>query len=119
MTNETTIAKAVSKSRGWRRYRELRQQDEADKKAIMCGLIDGLGRPASMADRLAAEQIASLTVWVERRGRFEAAAEVRDQITRTPDAVTKSAGFEGQRRTIGALPFEGKGHTFESCRVRQ
>ena len=89
MPNESTIATSVPKSRGWRRYQELRKQDAADKIDIMRGLLDGLGRPSTMADRLAAEQIASLTVWariLERRGRFEAAAEVRDQITRTQRA---------------------------------
>ncbi|MDI3561293.1 hypothetical protein [Bradyrhizobium sp. Arg816] len=89
MTNEATIATPVPKSRGWRRYQELRRQDAADKIEIMRGLLDGLGRPSTMADRIAAEQIASLVIWarvLERRGALKAAAEVRDQITRTQRA---------------------------------
>lgn len=90
MPNETTLAPPIPKSRGWRRYRELRKQDEADKREIERGLLDGLGRAPTMADKLAAEQIGALTVWartLERRGRLEAAAEVRDQITRTQRAT--------------------------------
>lgn len=73
-------------ARGWRRMRELRQQDNAARQEIIAGLVADLGRPATMRDQLAIEQIASLTVWariLERRGKFTEAAKTRDQITRT------------------------------------
>lgn len=84
-----TIATPAPKSRGWRRYRELKQQDDTDRQAIAAELLAGLGRPSTMADRLAAENIASLAVWartLERRGAFKGATEVRQQITQAARA---------------------------------
>src|SRR6476620_326848 len=89
MPNTNTIAPPIPKSRGWRRYRELKQRDDADRQAIATELLAGLGRPSTMADRLAAENIASLTVWarvLERRGAFQGATEVRQQITQAARA---------------------------------
>jgi hypothetical protein len=80
----TTTPKRLT--RGWRRYQELRRQDAADRASIERGLIADLGRAPTMNDRLAIEDIASLTIWariLERRGQFAKAAEIRDQITRT------------------------------------
>jgi hypothetical protein len=81
----TDMTDGAPKSRGWRRVAELRRQDEAAKQEIITGLINDLGRPATMNDRLAIEDIASLTIWartLERRAKFADAAAVRDQISR-------------------------------------
>jgi len=76
-------------SRGWRRVHELKRLDEAAKQEIISGLLSGLGRPATMADQIAVEQIAALAVHarrLERRNQFADAAKIRDQITRATRA---------------------------------
>ena len=81
----TDTATKPAKSRGWKRHHELRAADRAAKTAIEQGLLDELGRAPTMADRLAVEQIASLTILartLERRGKIVAAGKVRDQIVR-------------------------------------
>jgi hypothetical protein len=52
--------------RGWRRMRQLRQQDEAARQAIVADIIDGLGRPTTTVDKIAAEAIAAATVRARR-----------------------------------------------------
>lgn len=72
-------------ARGWKRHHELKAADRAAKAEIEAGLLIGLGRTPTMADRLACEQIAALTILsrvLERRGRLAAAGKVRDQIVR-------------------------------------
>ena len=81
----TDAATKPAKSRGWRRDHELRRIDAQAKAEIEAGLLAGLGRMPTMADRLAVEQIASLTILartLERRGKIVAAGKVRDQIVR-------------------------------------
>jgi uncharacterized membrane protein YccC len=68
---------------------ELRQQDSTAQAEIVAGLIADLGRSATTADQLAVEQIAALTIHarrLERRGSFDKAAAIRDQITRATRA---------------------------------
>jgi hypothetical protein len=80
----------IPRSRGWRRYHELRAKDAQDKQGIIRGLLDGLGRESTMAERIAFEQIASLTIWarvLERRGRFDAAAQVWQQVTQARRSI--------------------------------
>ncbi|QIG94415.1 hypothetical protein [Bradyrhizobium sp. 6(2017)] len=63
----------------------MRRQDAEAKAEIEGGLLAGLGRAPTMADRLAVEQIAALTVLarvLERRGKLQEAGQVRDQIVR-------------------------------------
>jgi hypothetical protein len=65
--------------------RALRRQAK-ERAEIERGLLADLGRPATTNDRLACEDIAALTVLardLERNGKFERAAKIRDQITRT------------------------------------
>jgi hypothetical protein len=79
-----------STSRGWRRYRELRAKDDADRKAIAAGIIGELGRRATVVEQVAAENLAALIVWartLERRGQHAAAAKVRQQVTQAQRAT--------------------------------
>jgi hypothetical protein len=81
---ETSITESPKLARGWKRYQELRAQDAAERDRIEAALLNGLGRQPTEPDRLAAEQIASLTVWAriqERRGDFRGAAATRQQLT--------------------------------------
>jgi hypothetical protein len=81
--------------RGWRRYQQLRRQDAAERDRIAAALLEGLGRAPTERDRLAAENIASLTVrarTLERRGQFAEAAKVRQQVTQ----ATRATGFKPQ-----------------------
>jgi hypothetical protein len=75
---------SASVARGWRRHHELRKQDAAERDRIAAALLDGLGRDPTEPDKIAAEQIAALTVWArvqERRGDFKGAAATRQQLT--------------------------------------
>jgi hypothetical protein len=53
-------------SRGWRRMREIRTSDEAETRTKAEGLINGLGRPATMADVILSNTIAALSVRADR-----------------------------------------------------
>jgi hypothetical protein len=78
-----------TKLRGWDAYHAHRRQDEADRQSIIDGLLADLHREATTADKLAVEQVAALTIHarrLERRGQFDRAATIRDQITRATRA---------------------------------
>jgi hypothetical protein len=110
-------------ARGWRRHHELRKQDAAERDRIAAALLDGPGRPPTEPDKIAAEQIAALTVWArmqERRGDFKGAAATRQQLTQAwrasptfkpqpaaaPSAADRAADFQAEMRRL-ATPSGG------------
>jgi hypothetical protein len=116
-----TANESPKRSRGWRRYQELRALDAAERSRIAAALLEGLGRPSTEPDRIAAEQIAALTVWAriqERRGDFKGAAATRQQLTQAwrtatafkpqPPLQQKPSGddFLAEMRRL-ATPLEG------------
>lgn len=104
-------------ARGWKRYMELRRQGAAERDRIAAGLLAGLGGAPTVADQLAAEQIAALIVWArvqERRGDFKDAAATRQQLTQAwrasptfkpqpaakPSAADRANDFRAEMRRL-------------------
>jgi hypothetical protein len=76
------VSDTPTKSRGYKRMKEIAAEVVAEREALTAELLAALGRPATVIDRIACENLAALHV---RAKRIEAsgrnASDVRRQIT--------------------------------------
>jgi hypothetical protein len=76
--------------RGWKRMRQLRQQDQAKRQELVAELLGGLNRKPSAVDKVAADSIAALFI---KANRLESQGKDSTEVRRLILQSMRTSGF--------------------------